>query len=222
MKFQVNKAAAANKAAVTEADLPLINAQALVELTPEDVFVFRCEACNDQVDRDGERFATSALPALAKMFVGKTVICDHSWSASNQQARIYASSVEQRDSGVTALMVSCYMLRNESTKDAIAAIEGGILREVSVGCCMGRVVCSICGKDACACEHHKGATYDGELCVYELCDPIDAYELSFVAVPAQPRAGTTKNHDTTGWAPADMAAAKALLEIENEKWRFTQ
>lgn len=220
MQFQVNKATVATKAAVTEADMPLINAQALVDLAPEDVFIFRCEACNDQVDRDGERFATAALPALAKMFVGKPVICDHQWSASNQQARIYASSVEQRDGGVTCLMVNCYMLRNESTKDTIAAIEGGILREVSVGCCMGRVVCSICGKDACTCEHHKRATYDGELCVYELCDPIDAYELSFVAVPAQPRAGTTKNHDTTGWTPAEMAAAKAGLEIEHEKWRF--
>lgn len=218
MKFQVNKASNV-AASITEADMSLINAQAMVELAEDQVFVFRCEACNDQVDRDFERFATNALPAMAKLFVGKTVICDHRWSAANQQARIFSATVENRD-GITALMVSCYMLRNDSTKDAIAAIEGGILREVSVCCAMGRVVCSICGKDAYECEHLKGRTYDGELCVYELHDPLDAYELSFVAVPAQPRAGVTKNHDAAGFTSAEIAAEKAQLEIENEKWRF--
>lgn len=218
MKFQVNKASSIT-ASVTEADMSLINAQAMVELTAEQVFVFRCEACNDQVDRDFERFPPETLTVLAKMFVGRTVICDHRWSAANQQARIFATAVEQRD-GVTALMVSCYMLRNDSTKDAIAAIEGGILREVSVGCAMGRVVCSICGKDAYECEHLKGRSYDGQLCVYELYDPVDAYELSFVAVPAQPRAGVTKNHNAAGFTPADLAREKAALEIEKENWRF--
>lgn len=219
MKFQVNKSSKAS-AAITEADMSLINAQAMVELTSEQVFVFRCEACNDQLDRDYERFATEALPTMAKLFVGRTVICDHRWSAANQQARIFAAAVEQKD-GVASLVVSCYMLRNDSTKDVVAAIEGGILREVSVGCAMGRVTCSICGKDAYECEHLKGRTYDGDLCVYVLSDPIDAYELSFVAVPAQPGAGVTKNHNADSLDPAGLAVMKAQLELENEKWRFS-
>lgn len=218
MKFEIHKASKAT-ASLTEADMALISAQALVDLTEDQVFVFRCEACNDQVDRDFERFATEALPAMAKLFVGRTVICDHRWSAANQQARIFAAAVENRD-GVTVLQLSCYMLRNDSTKDAIASIEGGILREVSVGCAMGRVVCSICGKNAYECEHLKGRTYDGELCIYELHDPLDAYELSFVAVPAQPRAGVIKNHNAADFTPAEIAAEKAQLEIEKQKWRF--
>lgn len=32
------------------------------------------------------------------------------------------------------------------------------------------------------------------MCYFELKSPTDAYEVSFVAVPAQPKAGTTKNY----------------------------
>lgn len=219
MQIQVNKAAVAANAAVSDVDMALINAQALKELTPEEVFVFKLEACNDQIDRDHERFATNALPALAKMFVGKTMICDHFWSATKQTARIYKTSVERRENR-SSLIVECYMLRNESTKDTIAAINGGILREVSVGCAMGKAVCSICGEEYGTCGHQKGVTYDGTLCYCELQDPVDAYELSWVAVPAQPLAGVTKQVNHTGVTVDDISAAKAALEIENERWRY--
>lgn len=219
MELQVNKNASAQKAAVSDADMAAINAQALTPLRPEDVFVFRCEACNDQPDRDYERFPLETLQALAPMFVGRTVICDHNWAAGNQTARIYSACVENRD-GRNALVVCCYMLRNDATKDVVAAIEGGILREVSVGCSISRATCSICGGDAYQCEHIKGGTYGGEICLYELRDPLDAYELSFVAVPAQPRAGVTKQVNHRGWTPAEMAAAKARLQIEHERWIY--
>jgi hypothetical protein len=43
------------------------------------------------------------------------------------------------------------------------------------------------------CGHVKGRTYDGKLCWGELCEPKDAYEFSFVAVPAQRSAGVIKS-----------------------------
>lgn len=220
MKLQINKAASTTKAAIAEADMALINAQALRELTSEEVFTFKVNACNDQVDRDFERFAPATLTGLAKLFVGKTVIFDHRWSASNQTARAYKTAVKQQADGSYVLTAECYMLRNDSTKDLIAAIEGGILREVSVGCAIGKAVCSICGEEYGTCAHHKGAVYEGQLCVCELHDPVDAYELSFVAVPAQPNAGITKETQEKGWTTAEMTAAKIQLEIENEKWRY--
>lgn len=220
MKIQVHKAASAAKFTPTEADMPLINAQAQRELAPDEVFVFRCETCNDQVDRDFERFPLETLQKLAPMLVGKTMICDHQWSSANQRARIYAASVEHIEGGINALMTKCYMLRTESTREVIAAIEGGILKEVSVGCLMGRAICSICGESAYGCPHINGIEYEGKTCVYDLLDPLDAYEQSFVAVPAQPRAGVTKGAKTSGWTPAEIAAAKVRLEIEKEKWRF--
>ena len=75
---------------------------------------------------------------------------------------------------------------------SIAEIEGGIKKEVSVGCSAGRSVCSICGAEDGGCEHVPGRTYDGGLCFRELKDVTDAYEWSFVAVPAQREAGVLK------------------------------
>ena len=54
-----------SKAAPTEAQLSAINAQAKAELSKEQVYVFSLRLCDDQVDRDCERFDTAALPVLA-------------------------------------------------------------------------------------------------------------------------------------------------------------
>lgn len=217
--MEINKAASTVKSAISADDMALINAQALRELTPEEVYSFKVLACNDLVDRDMERFTLRTLEKLADLYVGKTMIVDHRWSAENQTARVYKTWVEERD-GYHALMAKCYMLRNESTKDIIAAIEGGILREVSVGCAIGRAVCSICGKEYGTCGHQKGETYDGALCICELHEPVDAYEMSFVAVPAQPRAGVTKGATHKDRTPAELSTAKIRLEIEQERWRY--
>ena len=216
--FEIKKAALSEKMELAEGDLALINAQSLKELTAEEVFTFRVAACNDEVDRDYERFPVETLQKMAPMFVGKTMICDHRWSAGNQQARIYKAEVDQAD-GLNRLVVSAYMLRTVSNSDTIAAISGGILREVSVGCAISRVKCSICGKDAHECPHFRGEHYEGQVCHYDLLDPVDAYELSFVAVPAQPKAGVIKNKNNSSWSPADLEREKARLRIEHERWK---
>ena len=77
-------------------------------------------------------------------------------------------------------------------KQLIADIEAGIKKEVSVGCAMGRAICSVCGSEYGSCGHQKGEHYEGMLCCAILKDPVDAYEFSFVAVPAQPNAGVLK------------------------------
>ena len=53
-------------------------------------------------------------------------------------------------------------------------------------------MCSICGEDINTCAHKKGEVYGGKVCCAELVNAQDAYEWSFVAVPAQPRAGVLK------------------------------
>lgn len=85
-----------------------------------------------------------------------------------------------------------YMLRGGENDALIAQIEGGIKKEVSVGCSVERCVCSICGEDINTCAHKKGEVYGGKVCCAELVNAQDAYEWSFVAVPAQPRAGVLK------------------------------
>ena len=175
----------------TKAQLMAINAQAKAELQAEQVYVFSLRLCDDQVDRDGERFDTEALPGLAKLFIGKTGILDHKWSSDVQVARIFETQVVQED-GVCYIKAWAYIRRGENTKEIIADIEAGIKKEVSVGCAMGRAVCSVCGGDYGSCGHQKGEHYDGLLCCVILKEPMDAYEFSFVAVPAQRDAGVLK------------------------------
>lgn len=219
MQLLVNKSSAVSGAVATETDMRYINRLTLRELEQEEVYTFRCVACNDQVDRDWEQFPVETLEKLAPMFVGKTVIFDHMWSAKGQTARIYRAEVVRQNDGRHDLLVACYMMRNDSTEDIIASIEGGILKETSVGCAVARAECSICGEEYGSCGHRKGQSYDGQLCVVRLLEPVDAYEMSFVAVPAQPGAGVTKSHEKTCWTTAELFAAKAQLEIEHERWK---
>ena len=188
----------------TPAQLAAINAQAKAELTAEQVYVFSVRLCDDQVDRDLERFDTVALPALAKMFVGKTGIVDHKWSASGQVARIFETQVVQED-GVSYIKAWAYIRRGGNAEEVIADIEAGIKKEISVGCAMGRAVCSICGSEYGACGHQKGEHYDGMLCCVILKEPMDAYEFSFVAVPAQREAGVIKGLGVGGRCLKELA-----------------
>lgn len=181
----------ASTGVATAAQMEAINAQAKAELTAEQVYVFSVRLCDDQIDRDGERFDTAALPVLAKMFVGKTGIVDHKWSASGQVARIFETQVVQED-GVSYIKAWAYIRRGGNAEEIIADIEAGIKKEISVGCAMGRAVCSICGGEYGSCGHQKGEYYDGTLCCVILKEPMDAYEFSFVAVPAQREAGVIK------------------------------
>ena len=168
-----------------------INALAKGNLTAEQVYVFSVRLCDDQVDRDFERFDAEALPELAKMFVGRSGIVDHKWSAGGQLARIFDTEILV-ENGVTGIKAWAYIRRGGAGDEWIADIEAGIKKEVSVGCAMGSSVCSICGGEYGSCGHRKGEYYDGELCCAILRDPVDAYEFSFVAVPAQRSAGVLK------------------------------
>ena len=53
-----------------EKDIDLINQYSLKELKPEDVMCFSLVLCDNEVDRDCEKFTQESLEALAKMFVG--------------------------------------------------------------------------------------------------------------------------------------------------------
>ena len=175
----------------TEEQLEKINALAKGNLTEEQVYVFSVRLCDDQVDRDYERFDADALPELAKLFVGKSGIVDHKWSAGGQLARIFGTEVVQEE-GISYLKAWAYIRRGGAGDEWIADIEAGIKKEVSIGCSMGRSVCSICGGDYGSCGHRKGEYYEGQLCCAILREPVDAYEFSFVAVPAQREAGVLK------------------------------
>lgn len=202
MSERITKAATAVGADVTEEMLAKINKHTLHPLTAEEVYVYRVAMCDNKVDRDNEAFTRRALDKLAELFVGRTMLSDHKWTASGQVARIFDAKVEEAD-GETGtderavrLVASCYLPRTPQNADLITAIDAGIAKEVSVGCAVETCRCSVCGanKRKTWCEHRPGAEYEGAKCYVALDDPTDAYELSFVAVPAQPEAGVIKSY----------------------------
>ncbi len=189
-------------APLNETELDLINSLAQKTLTAEEVYPFSVKLCDNEIDRDGERFSPQTLGQLAELFVGKSGIFDHQWSAMGQAARIYRTELirEERTEtgagdGYCYVKGYAYMVRTEGNRDLITEIEAGIKKEVSVGCSVARAVCSICGEDRndrIKCSHVKGKQYGGKLCFTQLEDATDAYEWSFVAVPAQKQAGVMK------------------------------
>lgn len=201
-KQLIQKSGAVESQEVTDEELAKINKFSLKDLSKEDVYTFKLRVCDNEIDRDYEVFPLSTLEKLKDLFIGKTIIKDHSSRADNQVARIYDTELVTESGRTktaepyTSLIAHCYMVKTESNKDLITEIDAGIKKEVSVGCAIGEVVCSICGTDNRKrwCEHWNGQEYEGKTCYFELKSPIDAYEVSFVAVPAQPKAGTTKNY----------------------------
>lgn len=164
---------------------------------PEEVYTFSVVLCDNEVDRDGECFTKETLEELAKLFVGKTGILDHEPTSKNQTARVFDAAVKEIPGKVTSLnepyaqlTARAYVPRNDGTKAFIESIESGIRKEVSVGCAVKKRVCSVCGAESCV--HVPGKTYNGKRCVRILSGAADAYEFSFVAVPAQRAAGVVK------------------------------
>ncbi|MBQ9167867.1 MAG: hypothetical protein IJX67_05590 [Oscillospiraceae bacterium] len=215
------EAAAEGRGVPTAVQLEAINAQAKAELTAEQVYVFSLRLCDDQVDRDLERFDTAALPALAKLFIGKTGIVDHKWSSDSQVARIFATEVVQEDR-CSYVKAWAYIRRGGNADEVIADIEAGIKKEVSVGCAMGRSVCSICGGEYGQCGHQKGEYYDGQLCCAILKEPMDAYEFSFVAVPAQREAGVLKGMGNSRACLKELADEFGVQAEYRALWKQAQ
>lgn len=185
-------------------DMAQINKYALSPLSPEDVFAFKVSMAANEIDRDFEVFPRHTLSKLANLFVGKTVVKDHEHKSDNQIARIYATElVEGQPTRMTKagevfteLIAKCYMVKTSTNADLIAEIRAGIRKEVSLGCHIGKAICSICDTDNVKtyCVHFPGKEYDGDSCYFSLEQPQDAYELSFVAIPAQQHAGTVKSY----------------------------
>lgn len=199
----------------TAEQLQKINRMSRRILKAEEVFVFSVVLCDNEVDRDNERFSIDALKTLSDLYVGKTGIFDHSMHGRDQCARIFDCEVVANGNKTTSagetyhyLKAMAYMPRTESNRDLMLEIDAGIKKEVSVGCATAGRSCSICGTDLRkgACGHRLGRYYNKDgarvKCHAVLTDVTDAYEWSFVAVPAQRAAGVTKAFHV--WSSTDV------------------
>ncbi len=209
-------------------DLALIHGFTRRDLSAEELYVFKAFLCDNDIDRDGERFTRASLDALAALFVGVTGLFDHSCKSGDQVMRIYAAEVVELPDRTNrlgepyaALCAKVYLLRGSENDALIRAIDGGIKKEVSVSCAVKYVRCSVCGKafGREGCNHQKGKLYEGRLCHAVLEEPTDAYEFSFVAVPAQPAAGVTKKKRENESHTADVNKTAEVCAESPEQLR---
>lgn len=184
-----------------QTELDLINQYTRRKLSRDEVYIFSVVLCDNEIDREFEKFTKDALEKLAELFVGKTGIMNHDAKSENQLARIFACEVEMLPGRLNSvgeqyyrLVAKAYMPRCEKNNDFILELDSGIKKEVSVGCAVKNMTCSVCGCDVKKnpCDHRKGTLYGDALCYVTLSEPLDAYEWSFVAVPAQKNAGVIK------------------------------
>lgn len=186
-------------AGISPEELTQINRFTRRDFTEEELYVFSVVLCDNEIDRDFEQFTPQALEKLGELFVGKPGLFDHEPKATLQAARIFSTAVKPVEGkrntcgeAYVQLTARAYLPRTQENQALITEIEGGIKKEVSVGCAVKKRVCSICGREDGRCSHVRGQRYAGKLCYFKLDEPADAYEWSFVAVPAQRAAGVTK------------------------------
>lgn len=227
------KVASVSPLEVTDADLRKINKYTLSPVKADDVFIFKATiADNEQDDRNYMPFNLKALQDLKKLYPGKTMLLDHNRSANNQIARVYDTDLVQDANKQTELgelhtesIAKIYMIKTDSNKDLIAEIIGGIKKEVSTSTVPEKMVCNICGVDNMKdyCRHWPGREYDvtndsgktaKRRCKMLLDGAKEAYELSFVAVPAQPRAGT---HKSVGFTKPVAEVQEETPKAENKE-----
>ena len=112
----------------SEQELKKINRLANRPMAADELYRFTVLLCDNEVDRDLERFSIPALESLAEMFVGKGGIFDHSGRGRDQAARLYECWVEQDESRrtrggepYTMLKGNAYMLRDSALAREIEA-----------------------------------------------------------------------------------------------------
>ena len=211
---------------LTDEVMEKINRYTRKPLTKERVYAFPVVLCDNEIDRDGERFDEAAIEKLAELFVGKTGIFDHDPRGRNQTARIFDACTDRPEGKLTSygepyvcLAAKAYMVRTQSNKALIDEIDAGIKKEVSISCAVAKKTCSICGRNIYKdpCSHIKGREYSGKKCFVSLEEPSDAYEWSFVAVPAQTGAGVKK---TFGDKPQPADTDAKMQKITSEHYEM--
>ena len=86
----------------TAKELELINRYTRKTLTEDDVYRFTLTLCDNEVDRDLERFTPEALQELAALFPGKTGLFDHSCKSEQQSARLFCCWLESDRTRLTS------------------------------------------------------------------------------------------------------------------------
>lgn len=172
---------------ISAEDLVLVNKVSLRNLSENDIFTFKVCLCDNEIDKDNERFSEQALIDLAGMFVGKITsfsCCQRAIGARifKTELKIDGSKKTRSGQAYCALYGHAFIIRNAMLPQMIGQIQQGNC-DVSVACSVGRNTCSICGGVLGECKHKKGYAYVGKLCYANMEEVKDVYEWSYILKP---------------------------------------
>lgn len=191
----------------TDEDYQLIKELLPHPVSKEDLFVYSIKLCDNLLDREGEFFSLSSLSQIAELFLGVGGIFNHNWEGSQHHSRIYRTevlsdeTVEKTPVGevYSYVVAYAYTLNTEENKTFLDKLKSGILREVSIGFEDDETV--------------KVAYGDTE--ATRIDSVTDAYEWSFVSVPAQPFAGVVKSHKSIKKEEGNMSLVAAIARLKS-------
>jgi len=201
----------------TSKQMEMINELAMVELQPEQVFVFPDKLVGDMIIPNRYMRISKQLLNVFKEDAnsGVSLLIDHPWAgfgrpkAAIPYGRTFNSKLKKSDveGEEWALFADHYIVRGKeidgiSTDSIIASIEDGTFFDTSIGWGADKYECSVCGKSYFSCEHYAGREYEGEICHVIAKPPGFLMENSIVMDGAYPGAGVlSKNGNTEN---ADM------------------
>lgn len=202
----------------TDEELGDINANhSLVNMGKSDLIVIPITAADTDIDRGGEHFTKDGLESFVPLYRGKALLLDHSWTTGSEVGKIFDASVVGNQ-----LKVKAYIPNIEENSKLIKNILAGVHSRASVGFSMDvrNVTCDSCAYsmamkkgpptlpptegtisyaegisifDEENCPHRPGALDEyGNKTTVTLHKVADVMELSFVPVPMQPKAGTSR------------------------------
>jgi len=192
-------------------ELPKINAWSSIDLAKDDVYSLTFLAADQNADRVYDHIEKRALKDMSEMYAGKPILENHWWMNEYRRGLVYDAVTRGGD-----LMVKAFFRDKPSMADFMDNVFSGIYSHVSVsfGCDMADVVCDSCRKEYYGgqCPHYRGSVDEaGNIVTTTIKRIRDVYELSFVAVPAIPRAGVASRGGDI--AEASENFKKSIIDI---------
>ena len=184
----------------------------------DKVLVYKIRLCGNLVDRDLDSFTANALKELASKMIGVIGIKNHEADVDNVHSRLYncyteidKSRTNEFGEPLEFVVGEAYTIVSDGNEKFVDGLSAGLFKEVSIGFKEGETLCSICGKPSGSCGHEVGKIYENEMCIRRINGVEDAYEWSFVPIPAQLECGVVKRFQYKKEVSKKMKGLKALI-----------
>ncbi len=179
-------------------------------IKPNQVHVRSLRLLSDAVNDHGGRFPVDEHDRLCELLVDSPVLIGHDRARLPIARNFVARRV--RDDHGQWVQVWFYWMRTPEGDRLAADIDGGVVKEGSIGFEFRRPECSVCGQDIRTCEHIPGREYTdatgaAQITHYEYRDIARVLETSLVYRGATPgtRLGNEPVFCATSTAEAPVA-----------------